>query len=218
MLYGCNIIKFTAMISIILPSYLENYAGSAKNRIAKFERAVMSVVNQTYKDFELIIIADGCQKTVEAGRNIIESLPDGFQGSIVLFEIPKQKIWSGHVRNTGLLNCTGDIICYLDSDDYFQPNHLQFIADNLTPELDWVFFGDNTYKAGTWHERRCAIRYGHCGVSNIAHRKALKCSWPVRSKYAMDDWFFISSLTGYRHKYIGIGGYNVCHIPSQYDV
>ena len=46
------------MISVIMPSYLGAYKNAAKDRDRKIVRAINSVVRQTYKDWELIIIAD----------------------------------------------------------------------------------------------------------------------------------------------------------------
>ena len=48
------------MISVIMPVRLTHYKTQAKEPIEKFKRAVLSVLNQTYKDFELLIISDGC--------------------------------------------------------------------------------------------------------------------------------------------------------------
>lgn len=55
------------MFSIVMPSYLGDYnssAGpSATNRVEKFIRAVDSVLAQTFGSWELLIVADGCEKT-----------------------------------------------------------------------------------------------------------------------------------------------------------
>jgi len=52
-------------VTVIMASYLQDYSGSAKNREKKFIRAVKSFKNQTYENKELIIVSDGCIKTIE---------------------------------------------------------------------------------------------------------------------------------------------------------
>ena len=49
-------------ISVIMASFLQ--MGHKTNQDIKFVRAVKSFLNQTYKDKELIIVSDGCQKTI----------------------------------------------------------------------------------------------------------------------------------------------------------
>ena len=71
------------MISIIMPSYLGAYKKAAKDRDRKIVRAINSVVKQTYKDWELIVIADGCNKTVDIVQKITD-LYSAFQIKICL--------------------------------------------------------------------------------------------------------------------------------------
>ena len=49
--------------SVIMPSFLGEYSRAAQNREEKIVRSIDSCLDQM--DFELIIVADGCQKTVE---------------------------------------------------------------------------------------------------------------------------------------------------------
>ena len=78
-----------------MASFLGDYRGSASNKEGKIVRAIDSVLCQSFEDFELIVIADGCEKTVDIVRNITDK-------RIRLFYIEKQTMWSGLVRNTGL--------------------------------------------------------------------------------------------------------------------
>ena len=54
--------------TIVLPSFLGAYANAASRRPEKLVRAVDSVIAQTFQDWELLVIADGCQETVDIMR------------------------------------------------------------------------------------------------------------------------------------------------------
>ena len=113
--------------SIILPVCLTPYKNCASNLEAKLIRAIDSVLAQNYEDWELIVVSDGCQRTMEIVKPLVyENLP-----KVRLIQIPKQKIWSGAVRNAGIFKADGEIITYLDCDDKLGVNHLQIINDNF---------------------------------------------------------------------------------------
>ena len=195
------------MISVIMPSYLGDYKRAAKNRESKIRRAVESVFSQTIS-VELVVIADGCQKTVDLLNKYYEGRFNGYM-------IRKQPVWSGVPRNTGILKAMNDIVCYLDTDDWIETGHCEKIVNNFRG--DWVWFNDRIWHSG-WLSRKCDVnRRGLSGTSNIAHKKI--ALWPERATYA-HDWIFIESLkrASKDFHFIGDGGYMVCHIPGRYDI
>ena len=196
------------MISVIMASYLGDYKRAAKNRETKIIRAVNSVLKQTIP-VELVVVSDGCQKTIDI---ISKNFPDQVDG----YWINKQKIWSGKPRNTGIEKAKNDIICYCDVDDYLDPDHCEKIQNAFTG--DWVWFDDLVYNQGQWVQRKCDVdKRGMCGTSNLAHKKI--AWWPDPGSYA-HDYIFIRNLkqASRDYKYIGKGGYRTCHIPGRYDV
>lgn len=197
-------------ISVVMPVYLGEYEGCADNRIERFKSAVISFVNQSYKNSELIIISDGC--------NIAEMIYNDclVYDNIVFKKIPKQSLFSGNVRAEGVKIASGDIIGYLDSDDNIGKHHLQTIVDNFTtkPALDWVYYNDiiaiPKYPITT---REVHLALGFIGTSTIAHRKDCEVSWIGCDNYN-HDWLFIQKLIAYSNSYIKIYGatYYVNHI------
>lgn len=196
--------------SVIIPSYLGNYSGAASRRDEKIIRAVQSVLDQTYKDFEIQVIADGCHLTVELMKQFSD---DRLQ---VTF-IPKSPLWDGAPRNTGIDKAVGEYIIYLDIDDCWGENHLQIIADNLK-DYDWVFFNDYIFR-DEWIERNCDVkRLGQNGTSNICHRRSLGARWSHRG-YAHDHHFNQSlMMKSLNYAKIATPEYFVMHIPGQYDL
>ncbi|MBW2002935.1 MAG: glycosyltransferase family 2 protein [Deltaproteobacteria bacterium] len=202
------------MISIIMPSYLGPYKGAAKNRDEKIVRAIQSVQSQTYEEWELIVVADGCDKTVSIVQTIAEKC---FDTRIKVLWITKQPTWSGKVRNTGLKEAKGEYMCYLDIDDAFAPDHLEGIAGKLNGK-DWYWTDDYVWNGKEFRHRKCNIlKVGQCGTSNLIHKKI--AWWNEKDSYA-HDWNFIKALlrTSREYEYITGGKYLVCHVPRNIDV
>lgn len=201
--------------SIICPSFLGHYNNAASNREEKIIRMIKSVLGQTFQDFELIIVADGCAKTVEIVKPYLyEYLP-----KIRILEIHKQKIWSGSVRNAGISKALGKIITYIDVDDYWGENHLQIINDNFG-DADWVWADHLTHQRGSKDivPYKTDINFhGKCGTSSVSHRRSLEAYW-VSNNYS-HDMIFINTLkaTSSNYKQIPQTEYIVCHAPNQFD-
>jgi glycosyltransferase involved in cell wall biosynthesis len=194
--------------SVIMASFLGTYPNSAKDRDKKIIRAVNSVLDQTYNDLELIVVADGCQKTID----LLKEYEDP---RIRVFLIPKARMWSGEPRNTGIDNARGEFIVYLDVDDVWGENHLKSLANALN-EYDWVWFDDNRYipKTDQWYQNSCDVtKIGRCGTSNICHKRELNVHWD-HPGYA-HDYYFIEQLRNYKNfGKVNAGEYFVCHLPG----
>jgi glycosyltransferase involved in cell wall biosynthesis len=181
-------------------------------------RAVDSALSQDYIDYEIIVVCDGCQLSF----NIISRNYPYFikNKQLKLIYIDKQPLFSGEVRNEGIFNATGDIICYLDADDYLGTDHVSTIVKHFTG--DWVWFNDMTLQGDQFKERECSLKLGLCGTSNIAHRRDLSARWLSENRYGYDDWSFIQELQKESPDGVKIEtpSYVVCHIPFKrgYDV
>ena len=202
-------------VSIIIPSSLAKRKHQAEEPEIKLIRAVNSAFYQDYPDLEIIIISDGCDRTIE----MFDEMVAGIEW-IKLIPLPKQPPFSGNVRNAGIEAATGDLICYLDADDYLGSDHVTTIVKHFTG--DWVWFNDMTLVKDKFVERVCQLKLGFCGTSNIAHLRSMKARWLEKNKYGYDDWNFIQELKkecpdGVR---IETPAYIVCHIPFKrgYDV
>jgi glycosyltransferase involved in cell wall biosynthesis len=97
----------TPEVSVIIPTY---------NRQHFIGKAIDSVLNQTYKDYELIIVDDG--STDGTTEWIKKTYPDV---RLVRCEVNRG---SASVRNDGIRLATGEFIGFLDSDDEWEPGFL----------------------------------------------------------------------------------------------
>ena len=201
--------------SIIMQSLISEYPNSARNKEQKLLRAVDSVLNQTFQDFELIIVSDNCKKTVDIITQNYD-LSDQFR----LFKYQREKDnkqWSAECRNIGISEAKGKHILYIDNDDYFTDDYLEKLNDEITNH-DLYFVDDITLHGDAPVMRRCNIKPFMCGTSNIIHKKC-RSRWPSIGRYGHEDWQFIQSLINEfgDYKQLNIAGYVVAHIPAKYD-
>ena len=91
--------------SIILPTY---------NRAQLLPRAVNSVLEQTYSNWELIIVDDG---STDNTKNVVEKFLSKDQR--IKFISYRENRGVNFARNRGIERSTGDVITFLDSDDKF---------------------------------------------------------------------------------------------------
>ncbi len=92
------------LISVVIPCF---------NDEKYVEKAVQSVLDQSYKEIEIIIVDDGSDLPT---KNVLEKL----QPKISLL-ITQENLGQGAARNKGIKQAKGKYILNLDSDDYFKP-------------------------------------------------------------------------------------------------
>ena len=199
-----------------MASYLGKYDGCASERSEKFIRAVNSWIKQTHSNKQLIIVSDGCSKTATVYKQNFKGVPN-----IELVQIDKQPTFSGNVRQAGIEKADGDVICYLDTDDYITPSHISNIESRMIEnDYDWCYFADylKITKKLT-HQRPVSPHImGLVGTSNIAHRRYMKSSWVGCDGYG-HDYIFIQRLKRESTNFDQIYGcgYVVCHLVNQLD-
>lgn len=110
------------LVSIVIPVY---------NKEKHIKKCIDSVINQTYKNIELLIIDDG--STDNSGKIISEYNDE----RIKHFKNNNQGI--GKTRNFGIKKSNGKYIMFLDSDDYLDTNIVKFMLNKiLKDKLDMV--------------------------------------------------------------------------------
>ena len=110
-------------ISIIIPVY---------NGEKYIEKCLDSIKNQTFKDYEVLIINDGSKDNT---KNLIEKYLNDKR--FKLFNRTNHGI--GVSRNFGLDESSGEYICFIDSDDYVDKKYLEKLYNKISKEnLDIV--------------------------------------------------------------------------------
>ena len=117
------------MVSIIIPVYnVEDY----------IEDTLASVLNQTYRDFEVILVDDGSvDRSIEYAERVFQKY--NFNKYIILKE---KNSGQGIARNYGMDFARGDWIFFMDSDDLLNKRTLEIMTSKLIDsQTDMVFCG-----------------------------------------------------------------------------
>jgi len=203
-------------ISVIMASFLS--MPQRQNLEAKFVRAVKSFLNQTHEDKELIIVADGCEKTLNLYNQHFSD-----KENVKIIPIPKQPLYSGTMRNIAYDVCEGDLVTYLDADDCIGKDHLKIILEQFNfEEVDWVYYNDymTLNKEFTkLHIREVEPRWASIGTSSISHKhpKLLKNGeWLKFSTGYGHDFLFCMKLASLGYKFKKLDKMP-CYIVAHYQ-
>lgn len=141
-MHPCAILRFVAdaaasqqlpLVSVIIPAYK-----AAQSIPATLD----SVFAQTFRNFEIIVVNDGSPDTLE-----LETALEPYRTRITYFRQENQG--PAGARNTGIRAARGEFVALLDSDDLWEPEHLeaQLAVLQRDPSIDMVYadariFGD----------------------------------------------------------------------------
>jgi len=104
------------LFSVVIPTY---------NRSNAVVKAVQSVLAQTYIHFEVIVVDDG---STDDTSSEIENLARNDNRVIYVFQENQERSAS---RNNGVALAKGAFICFLDSDDLYEPDHLFLLKKTI---------------------------------------------------------------------------------------
>ena len=107
------------LISVIIPLY---------NKELIIKRTIQSVLGQSLRDFELIIVNDG---STDNSYKVVKSIKDKR-----IIYIEQENGGPGKARNTGVEHCHGDWILFLDADDELADGALQHLYEYTQKHLE----------------------------------------------------------------------------------
>ena len=120
----------SGVVSVIVPVYnVEKY----------LNRCINSIINQTYKELEIILVDDG------STDNCSVLCDEWAEKDIRIKVIHKENAGLGYARNSGIEVATGEYICFFDSDDYIESETIEecyLMAKNENADI--VCFGHNS--------------------------------------------------------------------------
>jgi len=114
------------LISIVMPLY---------NKSQFIERAILSVLKQSYKNFELLVIDDG---STDGGGDLVKEIPDP---RIRLFRQENSGVSAA--RNRGIEKANSEFIVFLDADDEWKTEQLFIFYQLIYQFPDCSFFAQS---------------------------------------------------------------------------
>ncbi|UJH89868.1 glycosyltransferase [Antarcticibacterium sp. 1MA-6-2] len=128
------------LISIVIPTY---------KRGEKLQRAIDSVINQTYTNWEVLVVDDNNPDTKD--RKETEKLIEFYKSDNRIKYLKQVRNSGGAVaRNTGIKNSEGELIAFLDDDDQFLPEKLEKQVQFLNENKNF----QGVYCGSIWHGQK----------------------------------------------------------------
>ena len=183
------------MIDIIIPAYLPT-----KHHHTMLLRALRSLEKQTYKDFGVIIVLNGCYVDYQ---KIIDSVNSCLDISWLTIE---GKASGAIARNKGIHHSRKIYIAQLDADDQYHPNKLRKQIDFFKAYPKYSFVGTlaNDFISDTNIKNSCFKENQHRNHVDIARALAnsnIMCHGSIMFK---------------REAFVSLGGYNEKYKPGEY--
>lgn len=174
---------FSPAVSIILPTF---------NREKLLKRAVNSVLNQSFKNWELIIVDDGSS---DGTFSVINEFQKDHE-NIRYIKHPNKKLPLS--LNTGIQASCGEFITFLGSDDEYKPEHLELRYNymNENPNIDLLHggievIGDPFVKDKNDLSKKIHLEECHIGGTFFCRRKIFEVLGGFKNiEYSEDSEFF----------------------------
>ena len=158
--------------SIIVPVYnVEEY----------IDKCLKSIFNQTYKDFEVIVVDDG---TEDNSMDIVNKYD--------VIVVKEKNSGLSTARNNGVKKAKGEYLLFVDSDDYLEKDLLKNINDNLSDNPDVLRFQIKEVdedKETNYNEEGFDTTNGVDAFNKISKYHYIENAWAyaINRKYYLDN-------------------------------
>lgn len=129
-------VNFNQKVSIIVPVY---------NAEKWLSRCIQSIIDQTYKNLEIILVNDGSSDNSLQICNKYSTLDNRIK------IIDKRNGGASSARNAGLDACSGEWVCFADADDYVGENYVKDMVLNIA-DVDIAIEGLTILSNGFYKE------------------------------------------------------------------
>jgi len=195
-------------ITVVIPTY---------NRANTLPRAIDSVLDQTFSDFELLVVDSGSDDSTMSLMNTYSKRKE------IKYIRYSDRFNASKARNIGIKKANSDLISFLDSDDTLNKSHLEQVAEvfrNKNSDLAGVFTGVKTksgesvdYYANDIEGKVSddSLRYKNTigGFSNLTVRKSVfdQIGYLNEEMTVFEDYEFLIRALRSGYYFYGTGNY-----------
>lgn len=168
-------------ISVIMPTYNQAYF---------IRRAIISLKQQTYPNWELIIINDGSTDCTDS------MIQDFLKEPNFIYIKNKHNQGLGYALNQGLRKAHFEYIAYLPSDDFYYHNHLENLFETIKYNNAILAFSGMKYQESNSLTpnkitKTTMLKEGHClQLVQVMHKKT-DDTWIERKEFVTEDLFIM---------------------------
>jgi len=197
------------LVSVVMPT---------RNRRGLIQDALRSVADQDYTNWEMVIVNDG-------GEDVWDLIQNYLPAQKVRYISNSEGVGQVAARNAALRAARGDIVCYLDDDDAYLPNHIGTIVRAIQQgEHAFVYtdaeYATETIENGLRSVMQRSTRYAHGAfsaeqllvqnyipINTWGHTR--DCLWKIglfdEEMTCLEDWEFLLRLTSqYGAQHVGV--------------
>jgi glycosyltransferase involved in cell wall biosynthesis len=179
-------------VSVIMPTW---------NRSFIIQKAIDSVLTQSYRNFELIISDDG---SIDNTEDVITA---AYGREERIRYIKNTHIGVGHARNAALELSQGELIAYLDSDNVWAEHYLLIMVNTFLdfPEIQTLYCAmryideptNNDYILFREYDRERLLQRNFIDINTFMHRKTLldKLNGFNNEFNGLEDWELVLRFT-----------------------
>jgi len=192
-------------ISVIISTY---------NRPQMLQRAINSVLTQTFQDFEIIIVDDHSDNPPDI------HIPEKDKDRVVPIRLPWNTGYQVRPKNVGIICSRGNYIAYLDDDNVYLPNHLEVLYKAIIETNADVVYGDRVYKSTNPNEKRFMGKMSFpFNLQQIDHANYVDTSDIMHTIQAINDIGFWDIFWERRADWLlmvkfGKAGKKIIHVPK----
>ena len=163
-------------VTVIIPAYIP----TPKHGLL-LQRAIKSLETQSYKDFDVVCVLNGCYTDYEEIKSSIKT-----DLSIEYISI-SGKASGAIARNLGVRKSKGELLAWLDADDQYHPNKLEKQIDFFKNNQDYDFVGTlakDYYPDGNMLDscHKAELCKTHEQIKNLIHQENIMCHGSVMFK------------------------------------
>ena len=151
-------------LSVIIPVF---------NSGQYIKKCLHSLLNQTFQDFEIIVVDDGSD---DDSRQIVESLLSDKENCLILSQ---KNGGASAARNAGISYAKGEWITFVDSDDFLTPDYLERLV-NASESCDLLVSGIVFMNKNREINRVCPPEL-ECTLSDIKHDSCFLLDYAISS-------------------------------------